>query len=106
MNLKITGQHLEISQSLKEHIEKKLGVILERNSKISGCHVTLIGDSHGHIAQATMHLPGKDLHCESRDYDVYSAVDNLTRKVQSQLKTYKSKHEQASRYSAKRLLVA
>ena len=42
--------------------------------------------------EVTTHLPGKDLHAEVEDKDMYTAIDILATKVERQIVKYKKLH--------------
>jgi putative sigma-54 modulation protein len=42
-------------------------------------------------AEVTLHVSGKDLHCESEEDDLYAAIDLLADKLDRQVLRYKDK---------------
>ena len=42
-------------------------------------------------AEVTLHVRGKDLHCECEDADLYAAIDLLADKLDRQVLRYKDK---------------
>tara|TARA_B100000575_G_C23129494_1_gene654918 strand:+ start:231 stop:440 length:210 start_codon:yes stop_codon:yes gene_type:complete len=42
--------------------------------------------------EVTTHLPGKDIHVEVEDKDMYTAIDILATKVERQIVKYKKLH--------------
>ena len=42
-------------------------------------------------AEVTLHVRGKDLHCQSEEDDLYAAIDLLTDKLDRQVLRYKDK---------------
>jgi putative sigma-54 modulation protein len=42
-------------------------------------------------AEVTLHVPGRDLHCECEDADLYAAIDLLADKLDRQVLRYKDK---------------
>jgi putative sigma-54 modulation protein len=42
-------------------------------------------------AEVTLHVRGKDLHCESEQADLYAAIDLLADKLDRQVLKYKDK---------------
>ena len=42
--------------------------------------------------EVTTHLPGKDIHVEVEDKDMYTAIDRLAAKIERQIVKYKELH--------------
>jgi putative sigma-54 modulation protein len=79
MNLHLTGHHLEVTPALREYIETKL-------AKLSNHFDHMID------VKVTIHVPGADLHAESSDADMYSAIDLLADKLDRQVLKHKEKN--------------
>ena len=54
-------------------------------------------------AEVTLHVPGRDLHCECEDADLYAAIDLLADKLDRQVLRYKDKMSTEKRTSEKRV---
>jgi putative sigma-54 modulation protein len=54
-------------------------------------------------AEVTLHVRGKDLHCESEQEDLYAAIDLLADKLDRQVLRYKDKMSTEKRTSEKRV---
>jgi putative sigma-54 modulation protein len=54
--------------------------------------VTLTVEKLVQKVEATIHVPGNDLHAESSDENMYSAIDLLADKLDRQVLKYKEKH--------------
>jgi len=54
-------------------------------------HVILTVDKQRQKAEVTLHVRGKDLHCECEDADLYAAIDLLADKLDRQVLRYKDK---------------
>jgi putative sigma-54 modulation protein len=53
--------------------------------------VTLTAEKLAQKVEATIHVPGNDLHAESSDENMYSAIDLLADKLDRQVLKYKEK---------------
>jgi putative sigma-54 modulation protein len=53
--------------------------------------VILTVDKLSQKAEVTLHVRGKDLHCESEEADLYAAIDLLADKLDRQVLRYKNK---------------
>ena len=54
-------------------------------------HVILTVEKLKQKAEVTLHVRGKDLHCESEEGDLYAAIDLLADKLDRQVLRYKDK---------------
>jgi putative sigma-54 modulation protein len=50
-----------------------------------------VSGHHRQKAEVTLHVRGKDLHCECEDADLYAAIDLLADKLDRQVLRYKDK---------------
>lgn len=92
MNLQLTGHHLDVTPALREYVEKKLGRISNHFDHVIDVKVTLRVEKLAQKVEATIHVPGNDLHAESSDENMYSAIDILTDKLDRQVLKYKEKN--------------
>jgi len=54
--------------------------------------VTLTVEKIKQKVEATIHVPGNDLHAEANDENMYSAIDLLADKLDRQVLKHKEKH--------------
>ncbi|MDH4455990.1 MAG: ribosome-associated translation inhibitor RaiA [Candidatus Methylopumilus sp.] len=92
MNLHLTGHHLEVTPALREYIQNKLTKVSNHFDHMIDVKVTLTVEKLAQKVEATIHVPGADLHAESSDADMYSAIDLLTDKLDRQVLKHKEKH--------------
>src|SRR5687767_13493963 len=91
MNLQVSGHHLEVTPSLRSYVQSKLGRVKRHFDHVIDAHVILTADKLRQKAEVTLHVRGKDLHCESEDGDLYAAIDLLADKLDRQILKYKDK---------------
>lgn len=102
MNLTISGHHIEITPSLRDHVLSKLQLLTHHCDHLIDATVLLRVDAGlphcRHRVEATLHLPGQDVHAESCDENMYTAIDLLVPKLDRQVTKHKLKlrsHRQA-----------
>lgn len=95
MNLKISGINIEVTEALRDYVEKKLERIFRHADGVISTTVTLSVDKLDHKAEADVHLSGKDLHVEHTAADMYAAVDTLMDKLDCMI--LKTKEKQNAR---------
>ena len=92
MNLQLTGHHLEVTSALREYVETKLEKIGNHFDDVIDVKVTLRVEKLAQKVEATLHVPGNDLHAESSDENMYSAIDILTDKLDRQVLKHTEKN--------------
>jgi putative sigma-54 modulation protein len=91
MNLHMTGHHLEITPASREYVQNKLARLTNHFDHVIDVKVTLTVEKLKHKVEATIHVPGNDLHAESNDENMYSAIDLLADKLDRQVLKVKEK---------------
>ena len=91
MNLQISGHHVEVTPALREYVQNKLDPVIRHFDKVTGVTVVLSVEKHKQKAEATLHVPGKDMHVEEAADDLYAAIDTLFDKLDRQVQKYKQK---------------
>jgi putative sigma-54 modulation protein len=91
MNLHLTGHHLEITPALRDYITGKLERVTNHFDHVIDVKVTLSVEKLKHKVEATLHVPGNDIHVECSDDNMYSAIDMLADKLDRQVLRHKEK---------------
>jgi len=94
MNLSVSGHHLDVTPALRSYVQEKIGRVTRHFDHVIDAHVILTASKLSQKAEVTLHVPGKDLHCECEQGDLYAAIDVLADKLDRQVLKYKDKlHE-------------
>ena len=91
MNLSVSGHHLEVTPAIRSYVQSKIGRVTRHFDHVIDAHVILTADKLKQKAEVTLHVPGKELHCESEEADLYAAIDMLADKLDRQILKYKDK---------------
>jgi putative sigma-54 modulation protein len=91
MNLNVSGHHIEVTPAILSYVRAKLERISRHFDHVIDAHVILTVDKIRQKAECTLHVRGKDLHCESEEDDLYAAIDLLADKLDRQVLRYKDK---------------
>lgn len=91
MQINITGHHLEITPALRSYVENKLKRIERHFDHLVDAHIVLTVEKQGNKAEATIHASGNTLHAVAGHEDMYAAIDEITDKLDRQIKRYKEK---------------
>jgi putative sigma-54 modulation protein len=91
MNLNVSGHHVEVTPALRSYVHAKIERVGRHFDHVIDAHVILTVDKQRQKAEVTLHVSGKDLHCESVEEDLYAAIDLLADKLDRQVLRYKDK---------------
>jgi putative sigma-54 modulation protein len=91
MNLNVSGHHLDVTPAIRDYVRAKLERVARHFDHVIDAHVILTVDKLRQKAEATLHVRGKDLHCESEEADLYAAIDLLADKLDRQVLRHKGK---------------
>jgi|TARA_R100000426_G_scaffold70744_1_gene49165 putative sigma-54 modulation protein len=106
MNLSIIGRHLEVTPAINEYVKTKMARVARHFDNVIDTQVMLSVERLKHTAEVTMRLPGKDLHCEASDENLYAAIDLLADKIDRQVIKYKDKVQNHAHEPLKRQEIA
>ena len=91
MQATITGQQVEITNTLRECVLRKLTRIDRHFGPIIRSHVMLHVAKIYHRVETTVHAKGAQWHATTEDKDVYGAIDRVVEKLDRQALKYKGK---------------
>ncbi|HMA89961.1 MAG TPA: ribosome-associated translation inhibitor RaiA [Burkholderiales bacterium] len=91
MNLNVSGHHVEVTPAIRDYVQSKLERIKRHFDHVIDAHVILSVGKLRQKAEITLHVRGKDLHCECEDGDLYAAIDLLVDKLDRQVLKHKGK---------------
>lgn len=92
MNIIVNGRHLEVTPALRSYAEDKLSRFDRYLHEISEAVVTLsIEKKYRHKADVLLKVNGMLIQAESVTDEIYSAIDEVTEKLDRQVKKYKEK---------------
>lgn len=102
MSLMINGRNLEVTPAIREYVTNKMARVLKRFDQVIDTNVMLSIQPRKHTAEVTIRIPGKDLHCEANDENLYTAIDLLTDKADRLVIKHKSKMQNYAQEPLKR----
>jgi putative sigma-54 modulation protein len=91
MNLNLTGHQLPITPAIREYIAAKLERITHHFDHVIDVNVILSVEKLQHKIEATVHVRGRDIFCESSAADMYAAIDGLIDKLDRTIIKHKEK---------------
>lgn len=92
MNLHITGHHVQITSSIREYLSGKMERVTKHFDHVIDVNVIMSVEKLRQKVEATVHVRGKDIFCESTDEDMYAAIDTLIDKLDRTIIKHKEKN--------------
>ena len=93
MKFTIRGKKLEVTESIREYIEEKLGRLdkyFENPDNIS-CNVLIRLSGTAQVVEVTINTHGLILRGEEKNKDLYASIDIVTDKIERQIRKNKTK---------------
>ncbi len=96
MRLTINGRNIDVTPSLREYAEEKIGRITKHNDQITKAIVTLSVNknpsvSNSQITEVTCSLNGAQIHVKEEAETMYASIDLVADKLDRQVKKHKDK---------------
>jgi putative sigma-54 modulation protein len=91
MNLHITGHHVQITPAMREYVSSKMDRIAKHFDHVIDVNAIMMVDKHSQKIEATVHVRGRDIHCENAEADMYAAIDGLIDKLDRAVIRHKEK---------------
>ena len=91
MNIRITGRNIDITPSLRDEIEKKLGKLDRYFTPNTDVNVTLSVEKERQKIEVTIPVKGKIIRSEQVSNDMYVSIDLVEEVIERQLRKYKNK---------------
>ncbi|MGL4674616.1 MAG: ribosome hibernation-promoting factor, HPF/YfiA family [Wohlfahrtiimonas sp.] len=92
MNINITGDGLELTPALQEHVKERLNKIERHRDQITQVDVVLSVTNKRQKAEITMIVPhSPDINAESTTDDLYISIDEAVDKLSKQYLKMKDK---------------
>ena len=91
MQVEITGQQVEVTESLREYVHTKFAKLERRIEQINNVRVVLNVERSNQTAEARIQLNGREAYAKSQHNDMYAAIDILIDKLNRQVIKHKEK---------------
>ena len=91
MNLHLTGNKLPITPAIREYVSAKLERITHHFDHVIDVNVVMTVEKLQQKVEATVHVRGRDIFCESSAPDMYAAIDALADKLDRTILKHKEK---------------
>ena len=91
MQISITGHHLDVTESLKAHVQLKFEKLKRHFDNVADVHVILSVEKLNQKAEATVQIGGAKVFAEDVQADMYDSIDNVVDKLDRQIIKHKEK---------------
>jgi len=91
MDITVTFRHMDPTESLKTYAEEKVSKINKILDSPSEAHIVLGVEKFRHIADVTFNVNGARIKAVEETGDMYSAIDRVMDKIETQVKRHRSK---------------
>ena len=92
MNLHLTGHQLQITPAIREYVASKLQRVKHHFDSVIDVNVIMSVEKLLQKVEASVHVRGRDIFCESTDADMYAAIDSLVDKLDRTIIKHKERH--------------
>ncbi|MHB9094792.1 MAG: ribosome hibernation-promoting factor, HPF/YfiA family [Eubacteriales bacterium] len=100
MNIAVRGKNIDVTNALKEYVEKKLAK-LGKYLDVSQAQVTLVVEKGTHKVEVTIPINGMILRGEEETGDMYASIDLVVEKLEKQINKYKARFNKKARTEGK-----
>lgn len=91
MKFLISGKNLEVTEALRERINKKFGKLEKFFNPQTEAHVTMNVQKNRHILEVTVVSNGITMRAEVSGDDMYSCIDKAENILEGQIRKYKTR---------------
>jgi putative sigma-54 modulation protein len=92
MNLHITGHHVQVTPAIRDYVSSKMDRVTKHFDHVIDVNVIMSVAKLRQKVEATVHVRGRDIFCESTEEDMYAAIDALIDKLDRTIIKHKEKN--------------
>ncbi len=106
MKLNIKGRNIELTDALRQYIEKRINKFEKFLGELSEAIVTISTEKFTHKIDVLLKVNGHLIQAEGKTEDLYSAVDQVVEKLEKQILKYKEKVQNKNKKDSNKYNVA
>lgn len=92
MNLHISGHHVQVTPAIRDYVSAKMDRVTKHFDHVIDVNVIISVAKLRQKIEATVHVRGRDIFCESTQEDMYAAIDSLVDKLDRTIIKHKEKN--------------
>lgn len=91
MRYQVSGIHIDVGESLKQHVEQELGEVVRKYAeRPTDATIVFSKDATEFVCEATVHLStGLTTQAKAHDFDIYTCFEKCAEKIEKQMRRYK-----------------
>ncbi len=95
MNIIITGRGIDLTDAIKEYVDKKIGALEKFYDKILKAEVKVGKETDHHmkgyifVCECKLDVPGNDLFASKNEKNLYKAIDKVRDYLEAEIKKHK-----------------
>lgn len=102
MKVLVRGRNVDVTNALKEYVEKRVGKLTRFLDDIEEATVIMVVEGDSHKVEVTVPFNGMILRGEEATGDMYGSIDLVVDKLEKQIEKYKGKiNRRRVQYDAK-----
>ena len=105
MKVRITARHFDLTEDLKEFAQQRVESLTRYYDHFIDLHLKLDVEKYRHTADLNATVYGNVLSCSAGSNDMYATVDEVVKKMEGQVKKYKSRLQDKDQRSVARTKV-
>lgn len=96
MQIITTGKNIDLTEAIKDYVDKKISSLEKFYDKITLAHVIVGIENHHHqkgdvfMCECKLNLTGEDLFISKTEQDLYKAIDKVRDHLEEELKKHKT----------------
>ncbi len=96
MRIAVKGRNVPVSDSIREHVEKRFGKVARQVSELAELEVELYEERNpaiadGQVAEVTLHVKGTTLRARDRSRDMVHSINLCADELSVQVKRHRDK---------------
>lgn len=91
MAINVRGKNIEVTQALRDYVEKRVKRVTKYFSAIGDISAYLTVEKNKHIVEVTVYANGIILRAEDSGIDMYACIDAVVEKIEKQIDKHKTK---------------
>lgn len=91
MQIDLSGHHIDVTDSMRNYVNEKIGRLEKHFDRVTDVHVVLSVEKQVQKAEATIHVKGNKIFAQADNEDMYAAIDSLADKLDRQILKHKEK---------------
>lgn len=104
MNFAVRGKNTQVTDALRNYVEKRLGKLDKHFEGEGEATVTLKVEKERHAVEVTIIVGGMILRAEEASGDMYASIDMVVEKLEKQIEKYKTKLARQTRQNSFRVI--